>query len=93
MFKDKERYREYLRNYYHAHKHLKYDKVMKSMKLLSDEAIKTNNKKIIEAIKMVCDELSKVIPPRYNFEVPKEILDFNPDDYKFKFKVEEKDLK
>lgn len=85
MYKDKERYRVYLRNYYHAHKQLKYDKVNNSIKLLSDEIIKTNNKKLCEMMKNVYDELNEVIPPKYNFEVPQDITDFLNEEHRYPF--------
>lgn len=89
MYKDKERYREYLRNYYHAHKQLKYDKLNNSMRLLSDEIIKQNNDELTKMVKIVYDELNEVSPPKYKFEVPKEITDFLNESDNYNFKLEE----
>lgn len=88
MYKDKEKYREYLRNYYHAHKTLKYDKVKNNMRLLSDYALEKSDRELGQMLLDLGASYNEVFPPKYKFEVPQELIDMAEDldkNCKFKF--------
>jgi hypothetical protein len=80
MYKNKEDYNEYFRNYYHSHKQLKYDDLKNNMRLLSNEIIKQNNVELNDMLKNVYDSLNGVIPQKQKFCIPKELADFTTDE-------------
>ncbi len=92
MFKSKEKYNEYMRNYYHSHKVGRYDSIKNQLKALFDYAIKTNDYELVKKLDEFSVEFNNVILLKYRFEVPKEITDFleESENYNFNFKDEDK---
>ena len=80
MYKNKEDYNEYFRNYYHSHKQLKYDNLKNNMRLLSNEIIKHNDAELNDMLKNVYYSLNGVIPQKQRFGIPKELADFTTDE-------------
>lgn len=90
MYKNIEDYREYQRNYYIAHKTLKYDKVKKNMRLLSDYAVKQHNKELSQMLLDLGASYNEVFPLKQKFEVPQDLINMTQDlDKISKFKITE----
>lgn len=76
MFKSKERYNEYMRNYYRSQKMAKFDTVKNNLRVLFDYATRKNDKHLVKDIINLHNSVNNVILPKYKFEVPQDILDF-----------------